>query len=84
MKGITVYLLNRVDQLTDGQMYIHTMYLYSNRQSAEKHCARLNKAGRANVVLHHYPEYQHRFDGYVRADEKKKAIWFYVSMETVQ
>lgn len=84
MKGRTVYLLNRVDQLKDGHIYIHTMYLYYNRQSAEKHCARLNEAGKSNVIVKFYPKFQHKFDGYERKDKTRNAVWFYVCMETIR
>lgn len=84
MKGRTVYALNRVDQLEDGMLYTQILYLYSNRQTAEKHCARYNKQNRRNVIVHNYPKCQHMFDGYIRADNTKKATWFFVCMETIK
>ena len=84
MKGRTVYALNRVDQLEDGMLYTKLLYLYSNRQTAEKQCAYYNRCNRRNVILHNYPRNQYMIDGYIRADNTKKATWFFIYMETIR
>lgn len=84
MKGRAVYILNRVDIKEDGELSIHMLYLYSNRQMAEKMCASANKYNRINAIVRCYPKLQHRFDGYERKDKKKKAAWFYVCRDTIK
>lgn len=84
MKGRIVYVLNRVDIKEDGELSIHMLYLYSNRQMAEKMCASANKHNRINTIAKCYPKLQHKFDGYARKDKTKKAAWFYINMETIK
>lgn len=79
-----VYMLNRVDIREDGELSINTLYLYSNRQKAEKMCANANKHNRINAYVRGYPKLQHRFDGYARKDKTKKASWFYINVEPVR